>query len=300
MCASCGMEKFFYSNRFMKKFCLFSAALLALAACNKEEAIQISSPADGEIVLSLGGEMFNATVETKTSALSDVPASLYLQRTTGSGSSETKKEGSASKTVSEKKIATGWYQTATPTAYNYYLSNNSITFAAGASTISASNTTDVIAGVTSGNNTVTPSVTLEHVFARTGTLTAKAPSGYTISGVIWEIQSNSGAGTSGTYNMAAKTWSGTTALAKQTITGTSDLYLVPGSYKVSLSYTLTKGEWTKSTTKSADVTLTAGKINNLKIGTDGTVPLIDGGAKGISITVSLNPWGSTDITVPLT
>ena len=279
----------------MKKYLVIPVALLALASCNKEEAVM---PAANEIILSVGGEAFSASVETKATAIGSLPTSINVMRTTGSAGSETVKNASASMSISAGAIATGWVQTATPTTYNYHLSNVAMSVTSGNPTIAASNATDVIAGSAS-SSALTPAVALDHIFARTGTLLAKAPAGYTISGVTWEIASNAGAGVSGTYNMNTKAWSGTSALAKQAFTSSSDLYLVPGSYKIYLTYTLTKGDWTKSTTKSADVTLVGGKVNNLKIGSDGTVPLIDGGASDISVTVTLNPWGSTDISVPL-
>lgn len=279
----------------MKKYLFIPVALFALASCS-EEAI---TPSPENIVISVSSDDLDVNVQTKATALGAVPSSLYVQRTTGSGGGETSKDASASMAVAAGKITTTWVQSATPTTFNYYLSNLPINFVAGGSTLTASNTTDVLAGVAS-DNTITPAVNLEHIFARTGTLTAIEPDGgYVLSGVTWKIQSNSGTGTAGTYDMVSKAWSGTTALAEQAFTSSSDLYLVPGSYKISLTYTLTKGDWTKSTTKSANVTLQGGKINNLKIGSDGKVPLIDGGAEDISVTVTLDPWGNVDVSVPL-
>lgn len=274
-----------------KSLFIIACAAAVLCSCNKEQMPPEAADKGGEIVLAVEGDALDMTVETKATAISAVPSSLYLERTTGTWKSETVKNASASKTVSSGKISTGWYQTSTPTAYNYYLANAAITFAAGGSTIVADNATDVIAGCTQAATTsTTPSVTLNHVFARTGTVTANAPSGYTISNVSWKIKSTSttnGTGTKGTYNIATKAWSSTTALSEQGLTGTSDLYLIPGTYTVSVTYTLTKGDYTASTTKTGTVPLTGGKINNIIA----AVPTIGDGAQDIVISVSLTPWG---------
>ena len=180
------------------------------------------------------------------------------------------------------------YQTGNATSYNYYVSNCPITFAASGSTVSASNATDVIAGTATDNST-SPSVTLDHIFARTGTLTLKTQTGYDLSNVSWKIASVTG-GTSGTYNIAKQAWSSLTTLNSTSIPESSDMYLVPGSYTLTVSYTLTKGDWTQNFTKSASVTLVGGKINNISGTASG------GAASAISLTVSLTPWGSTDIT----
>lgn len=287
------------------KHCYSLILLSALAAvsCNKQApAAQMERKAapGGEIILSVGGEGLDMNVETKATEISAVPSSLYVERTTGTWKSETAKDVSASKSVSSGKINTGWYQTAEPTSYNYYLANAAITFAASGSTISATNTTDVIAGCTqAATASTTPSVTLDHVFARTATLTATAPSGYSFkSGTspTWKIQSKTDGtgGTKGTYNIATKTWSGLTALAQTTFTSSSDLYLTPGVYTVTITYTLEKGEWYKEYTKYADVTLAAGKKNSLTT----ALPTPTDGAEEIVISVALTPWSTDKITIP--
>lgn len=274
-----------------KTFIIIACAVAALCSCNKEQMPSVAADKGGEVILAVEGDALDMTVDTKATAISSVPSSLYLERTKGTWKSETAMKAAASKSVSSGKINTGWYQTATPTAYNYYLANATITFAAGGSTIVADNATDVIAGCTQAATTsTTPSVTLNHVFARTGSVTANAPSGYTISNVSWKIKSTStsnGTGTKGTYNIATKAWSSTTSLAEQGFTGTSDLYLIPGTYTVSVTYTLTKGDYTASTTKTGTVPLTGGKVNNITA----ACPVIGDGAQDIVISVSLTPWG---------
>ena len=278
-----------------KSFIISVLAVVCLASCQKN--IQIAVP-DGpqEIVLAVGGDDIEMGVDTKATAITALPSTLYWEGTSGTWKSETAKWGSTSASVSSGKISTGKYQTASATAYNYYLSNCAITFASGGSTISASNTTDVIAGcTTSATSSTAPSVTLNHVFARTGTLTCNTQSGYSISGVSWKIASKSGGtgGTAGTYNIATKGWSGVTALSSTAITSSSDMYLTPGVYTITVTYTLTLGDYSATFTKSGDVTLIAGSVNSI------TCTAIGGAASAITISVTLTDWGSNSLTLSL-
>ena len=278
----------------MKTLFIIAPLSLLAIACNKLDAQLNENPE--EIILKVEDDTLDMSVETKATAITSVPGTLYWEGTAGTWKNETSRWASASASVSSGKISTGKYQTATATAYNYYIANSAITFAAGGSTISAGNTTDVIAGCTQGaTNSTAPSVTLEHVFARTGTLTCNTQSGYTISNVSWKIQSKSGStgGTAGTYNIATKGWSGVTALSQQAITSSSDLYCTPGVYTVTVSYTLSLGDWSQSFTKSGDVTLVAGKINNI------TCTAIGGAASQISLSVTLAAWGTQALTLTL-
>lgn len=270
---------------------LCTAIAFFCSSCQKDE---IGNSVKDEIILTLADGSIDMSVATKATEITALPSSLNLARTTGTWKNETTANASSSFAVSSSKIATGWYQTATPTAYNYYVSNVALTFAAGGSTISASNETDVIAGCTQGaNNTANPSVTLDHIFARTDELTCNTQEGYSISDVSWKIQSKSGGtgGTKGTYNVATKAWSGVTALSSTAITKTSDMYLVPGVYTVSVTYTLKKGDYSQSFTKSGDVTLVAGKKNSITCTAKG------GSAAGIELSVTLTAWGTESHTL---
>lgn len=270
-----------------------AVAVLGTTSCQKDELKSVSS-AKEQIVLSLDDGSIDMSVATKATEIADLPSSLNLARTSGTWKSETSVNTSASFNVTSGKIATGWYQTATPTKYNYYVSNAAMTFAAGGSTIAATNATDIIAGCTqTATDSGNPSVTLNHIFARTATLTCKTQSGYEISGISWKIVSKSGGtgGTAGTYNIATKAWSEVTALASQTVKSSSDLYLIPGDYTISVTYTLTKGDWSKKFTKSGDVTLVAGKKNSI------TCTATGGSASEIQLSVTLTAWGTESHTL---
>ena len=280
----------------MKRFSYFLISVIGLSilvgACQKVATLSSAEQDDplAEIFLVVDDDQI--TAETKTTAVTAVPSTLYWGATTGSGGSEATKWSSTSASVSSSKIYTGKYQTYSPTTYNYYVSN--VNFTVGANTsMSASNTTDVVVGRTSTNST-TPSVELQHIFARTGSFTMNTQTGYSISNVSWKI---SGAGTAGTYNLRTGAgytdgtgWSSLTALSETAITSSSDLYVVPGTYTIKCTYTLTKGDWSNTFTKSATVNLVGGKINNI------TGTASGGAATEIVITVSLAAWGSQNHT----
>lgn len=269
----------------MKKFSVFIIAatvVLSFASCQKNDRIPNDSEGQ-EIVLNFGDSF---DVETKASAVTSL-TSAYWGASTGT-STESVKWSTASASVSSGKISTGKYQTVSPTFYNYYVANQTFTVA-GDMTV-ANNNTDIVAGRTASSSSTTPSVTLNHIFARTGSLTCNTQSGYTISGVSWKIYGSSSdvQGTAGTYNMKSQSWTAaSTKLTSETaITSTSDMYLIPGTYTIKVSYTLTKGDYSQSFTKTGTVSLTMGKVNNI------SCTAIGGGASEIVLSVSLTAWGS--------
>ncbi len=277
----------------MKHFFIILISVLAvISSCQK---IQENFSGEGkEIILGLEDGSMRAEVDyTKATPVTSLPSTLYWGATTGGNAAgsaaETTKWSAASFSVSSSQIATGKYQTASPTAYNHYVSN--VAFTVGEDTqVSASNATDVIVGRTAQSSTNTPSVTLNHIFARTGTLTMNTQSGYTISDVSWTIAANGGySGTAGTYSLRQGAWTGvTTGLSSTAVTSSSDLFLIPGSYTISCSYRLTKGDWTNTFTKSATVNLVGGKINNI------TGTASGGSASEIVLSLSLTAWSSQD------
>ena len=286
-----------------KNLLFFCAGLVALAACNKQVMV---SP-DGTVPVSEGqqivigvGDDVDMSVETKATAVTSIPSSLTWGATTGTkgvvdaATGEKSKWAPASGTVSSNKINTGKYQTATATAYNYYVSNTAFTFvaatgsAAGYARINnAQNTTDIICGATYASTSTSPAVTLNHIFARMGTIQMAARSGVTYSDISYTIKSKgSNTGTAGRYNITTGAWSNCTSLAEQAIASGSDLYLIPGSYTITVTFTRTVGENVQTFTKSGDIVIVAGKVNNLTITDSTTLP----GA--IQIGLTLTAWGT--------
>ena len=287
----------------MKKYIILSAAVIAClfaVSCNKQDvSAESAASSSGQIVFNLA-DSFEASVSTKATAVTAVPSSVFWAATTGTrgNAAEAKKwdvNATSAKATSGGKLATGQYQTATPTAYNYYVANNAITVpATGNVTMTvANNNTDVVAGFVAASTSTNPSITMNHVFARTGTLTMSTQSGYTISGVSWKIVGKSTVnGTAGTYNLSTGAWTAaSTKLTSDTaITSSSDMYLIPGTYTIKVTYTLTKGDWSQTFTKSADVTIVGGKINNITGSASG------GDASEIILNLSVAVWGTENHT----
>lgn len=272
----------------MKRLSFYSILFLfltALMSCQKS----LPDETAGEIVLQIDDDGAFA-VDTKASAVTSMPSSLYWGMTYSNGSV---KQSTTSKSVSSNQISTGYYQTVSPTTYIHYVSNWS--FTAGGD-MSASNSTDIIAGSTSSSST-NPAVTLNHIFARTGTFTCYTQSGYSISNVQFYIKCHpdSVTGTSGTFNMGSMSWTATSARINDwtAIGNGSDLYLIPGTYRFRLDYTLSLGDYSQSFSKRGEATLVAGKVNNIYCTASG------GAAEYITLGVSLTGWSSQDINMSI-
>ena len=243
----------------MKKILLtFLVVAGAICSCQREPILDTGP----EIVLQIDDQI-DAQVTTKTTAVNSLPSSLYWGATTGSGGSQSTKWSSTSASVSSSKISTGHYQSASATTYNYYVSNVSMSIGANTTVSATGGTsgTDVICGYTAGTSSATPSVTLSHIFARTGTLTLSMPAGYTASSATWSIvKSGSLTGTAGTYNLRTGEWSSVSGLTSYTtFTSSSDMYLIPGVYTIKVVMVVNGTNYTQT----GNVTLSAGRVNNI-------------------------------------
>ena len=271
------------------KITVFTYLLLAIIASTSCQKGLLEGGTDSnEIIISVKGNPLTTDVVTKTTAVTSMPSGVYWAGTIGSSSYQSNKWSSSYNSVSSNTISTGYFQTNSPTAYNYYVSNVSMAHTYSGYTVIADGTlTDVIAGVAKASTSIAPSVTLNHIFARTGTIRVSSSTGYTLSNVSVTIKSNSGAGYKGTYNIYSGTWSSVTALSSTTLTDSSDLYLIPGSYTVTVSCTRQIGStYSQTFGGSTSVTLTAGKINNISISLTGDP------AVPINALVDIAPWGS--------
>lgn len=244
-------------------FVLFSTVSLLLVSsmtsCSKEDRRGEKE----EIAIGLWGNGLTYYLETKTTELKELPSTLYWGATTGSDGEETVKWPCAEGKVVEGRIMTGKYQTGSGTKYNYYVSNAELTVGS-STTVVASNDTDVVVGRTEGSSDVNPAVELEHIFSRIGSLTLTLD-GYSYSDAVWKIKGKSAInGTKGVYDLRTGTWTSAlnTLTEEVTVTSDSDLYLIPGTYSVTISFKITKDGVTRSYAKSGEVTLVQGKKCN--------------------------------------
>lgn len=272
-------------------------AALSLVSCSKAEFENTSSKFP-EMTFSVAGEGLNLSVTkglTKAEAVTTL-TSVYWGATNGTSGRDTVVYAPVSLSVSDGSVSTGNYWPADSVAYNYYVSNIAYLWDADnhKATIAASNETDIVAGTAAASYKSSPKVTLEHIFARTGSLTLEPKEGYTLEGdAVWKIESNDNSGVSGVYNIGTKGWSDVSALAQQEFTSSSDLYLVPGSYNVEITYTLKKGDFQKEFTKSANISLEGGVVNNIKA----TAHTGSDDPSEIILSVEIKPWGENDITI---
>lgn len=272
----------------MKKFFIIASVLLAAVAC--KQGLDIENSAQ-EIVIGVG-DSFKTEFETKATAVTTIPASLYYCIRYSDKNQVVKSPSSAA--VSGGKIATGLFKNPSD-SYKYYVSN--VNFDDGG-IFTCDGTVDVIAGLaTSQSNS--PEIPLIHIYARTGSLTLNTPTGYTASGIEWHIRRNGTqlGGTSGTYNInsqGATPWTSTSGLqSNEVITSSSDLYIIPGTYIVGVSYTLSKPGWSQTFNHEANITFVGNKINNI-IGT-ATFRSGENEPNEITMNLSLTDWTEVDI-----
>lgn len=179
--------------------------------------------------------------------------------------------------------------------YHFYASNVAISHNGNGCTVAAANDTDVVCAYLSepGFKSVNTLV-FEHIFARIGDVTTTAESGYTITGISMNITLRTG----GTFNLrtgsgmtdgtgwsSISTANSSTNIAYSTPnTNSNDLYLVPGAYNITVSWTATRGAYTKTLSKTfTGVELVGGKINNF-------TATLGGDAAAVKLGVRVLPW----------
>ena len=285
----------------MKKNVLFiSLVLLMLPSCSKgglEEGIS-----DGLIAFRQSGLLFSASAETKATEATESTlnsSGFYVSCTIGSAGSETNVWNNVAFSKSGSYFVAGgsgkWWPDANP-SYHFFASNAALTFNAGGCTVAATNATDVVcAYMPSPTYKSRNTLQFKHIFARITDVTFSAADGYTISGISVYVTPKTG----GTYNLrtgsgqtdgtgwSSLTTGSATAIANSTPgTKSNNLYLVPGRYVLTASWTATKGDYTKTfSNKTYEVNIVGGKCNVI------TASLV-GDASAIEFAVSITPWSN--------
>ena len=253
-------------------------------ACNKSQLSPAGAPAEptDEVVFSAGGPAMNSAVSTKATVVDALP-SFYAGCTTGAAGSEVSVWNSTTFTGSGSPMVykgDKWWPITDP-SYHFYASNAALTFAAGGTTVAASNATDVVcAYLPEPTYKVRNVLSFEHIFARLGQVTVSASASYAISNVSISITPK----VSGTYNIrtgAGKTdgagWSGTVNGSAAVIAAraaelarsgnfsqANDIYLVPGTYTISATWTATAPGYSETfSNKTQEISITAGKVNKI-------------------------------------
>ena len=282
---------------------IFIILPLILLACRRESVPEVTAADQaGSVPLVLLAEgvddyVTKAGVQVTTTANL---ASFYAAATTGAAGSEVSAWSSTEFTKSGDSYIGGKYWPISNPGYHFYASNCPLVFHAGGSLVQASNNADVICAYKA-----TPSykedntLVFKHIFARIGVVTAHAQDGYTLSNVSIRISPQTG----GKYNLRTgdgKTdgtgWSElTTGSAVELTSGAIgskdiDLYLVPGTYTLTATWTATRGDYVETfTAKTTQVNLEGSKISNL-------TATLGGQAVAVKITVSVSDWSSGNLT----
>ena len=301
----------------MKKyFIILGAALVGLAACNKQETASVSADFD-EIAF------VTRTAETRGTGVAEATTANLTQFNviaTSGAATQTKVWDDGVFTGSQGGNYTGGkYWPAESVSWNFFASNAPMTFAASGTTIAVANCdSDIVAEYLEGATyKAANALTFEHILCQLGTVQMKAPEGYTVTDLKVSLQPIY----AGTYDMKADTWQRGIASAAVYVVGAAsagiaitaadnsytsadnDLWLLPGQYQLTASYTIAKGDWSNSYEKHASVVLVQGQNNNLILpdadgdgnNNDPNIPDPKDDVTDIIFTVEVTPWGNNDV-----
>lgn len=306
----------------MRKNAYILAALMVLPmaiGCQKTESpavgvepAVVETPADetGFSPIIFHADTFDASVQTKAAPTEVTSLSAFnVTAVTGTAGSETAVSGVSNTAFSGTSSYTGGvYWPATNGSWSFYASTEAITFAAAGCTIAVPDITkDIVCcrlpyGTTANTTAVyktSNKLSFEHIFAQIGQCKITAPSGYTVSNLTVKVTPKVPASTT-TYNLRTKAFSTSQDGSEVTLctavgsTTDNNLWLLPGDYVLTASYTLTKGAYTKSFTKTATVSIAQGKNSNISATLP--TPTGDDAAAEITFTVSVTAWSNASVT----
>lgn len=264
--------------------------LLLAVSCAKERIAVQSTSVPIVFLSDEGGQLTKATPLTSLSSFS------VMAVTGTAGSSETSIFNSSFTSDGGTTFTGGKYWPSSDRSYKFYASNSALTASASGPsvTVSSASTLDVVCAVNLSPTYLSPvPMTFNHILARVGYCSCSVPDGYTLNSLSVSFTPKTG----GTYNLYAGNgrtdgtgWSSLTS-GSTTVIATSlgsladyDIWLIPGSYTISCSYTMTLGTVSRSFVKSGTVTLGAGYKNNISILLD------DGYDESVECTVSVSDW----------
>lgn len=296
------------------RFAIMAIAALAAFSCNKQQD-RVEASFDPDEIL------FRAPATRATVVETSNLSTIYVTATTGTGNSEAAVSGfsAAPFTLSGGNWGGGKFWPATDPSYHFYATNvtsPALAISGGNATIQVQNAnTDIVVGyIASPTFRSVNALALGHIFAQVGTVSMKAPAGYAVTNMRISLQPI----VAGTYSVKNDTWTRGTAgdatyiLGQQggvtistessnvTYTGTdNDLWLLPGQYQLTATYTITKGAYTANMTKTCNITLVQGMNNNIG-------PVVQGGQdipnipepddiSEIQFTVTVTPWGENHV-----
>lgn len=103
-----------------------------------------------------------------------------------------------------------------------------------------------------------------HIFARIGSVSIKGPDGFNVTSYSCTVSCP----LSGVYDMASSLWTEKGDSKNLSLNKSNDHWVVPGTYRVNLTYSISNGSITLTDiSKAADVTFVANRISNLTVHT---------------------------------
>ena len=157
-------------------------------------------------------------------------------------------------------------------------------------------------------------LTLQHIFAQVGTVTLKAPDGFTVTNLKLKLRPV----IQGTYNLATNIWAPGSAVAYDVyIFGSADsgvdlaeggsykspdndLWLVPGSYELTATYTISKDAYSNTKTATASVTFAQGYNNHIGLSSGASNIPTPGDIQELSFSVTVTAWDEQNVTASFT
>lgn len=281
-----------------KSFIILLFLSVFLLSCGKENGIihdEITFSAIDDL------KLFQGTRAAVVDGSSLDASGIYVSCVSGAAGSFTSVWNNVAFTKSGSYFAGGKFWPAADPAYKFFASTNPLTHTATGATISTTNTTDVVCAYASSSTYKQPNTLyFKHIFSRLGNVTFTNATGYTITGISVTLEPKTG----GIYNLcigAGQTdgtgWSNVTTgsavgIANATPgTKSNDVWLVPGTYTLTASWTATKGEFTKSYSgKTKDVELVAGKVCSVSAS-------LTGEAEEVDFSVAVENWGDNLVAV---
>lgn len=295
----------------MKHYFLWSLGAIALALAGCHPAALDPADSSGRITFRVGRAPIGLMAETKAEAVDDdnLTSDGFMVSCVDGNPGE---DGEVWSNVTFTRSGNVWqsdkWWPQDDGAYRFYAvypSGYTLTHAGDGASIEASNEHDIVAAY-AGDPVFRSVNTLpfSHIFARLKTVTVTASDGYTISDVTIRITPK----VSGTYNLFAGAghtdgtgWSDTVeadspvSIASSTFSGgvstqDNDLYLVPGTYALTASWTASKGVYTESfENMTVEVDLAAGKTNNISA-------YLTGNAEDVGFNTRVTAWGDNAVT----
>ena len=275
----------------MKHNAIIMAAIMLVAACTKEVGQTEYAGAEKEICFNSG--VVDINVGTKVTATTvDNMSSFQLLVTTGAEGSETESWSATATKSDGVRYITGRYWPAVNPQYHFYGANVTPTLASGRPVISADGSQDIVVAASRAPSFSEDNPMLfHHIYSMVGNVSVESNKGYTVSGVSVSIAN---AKTGGVYDIISSDWTSTTTVNSLPLNvGENSALVVSGTSQVSVTFTITKGDYTGTFTKTGNVVFPVGKICDLAVTISSDPAVI------VAFAVSVSEWSSKQCSLNL-